>query len=147
MGTRCITEVRSKWDRDSEYVTNAVIYRHWDGYPLGHGKLLADFLSGLRVVNGIGTHVTGRYANGPGRLAAQLVATMQEAGVDPDLQAAGVPVPHMFRYRIDVNFGHAGGDVTVTVFNPARPEKRRRAVEIFSGSVPEFALWVERLSD
>ena len=28
-------------------------YRHWDGYPSGHGQDLADYLKSRRLINGI----------------------------------------------------------------------------------------------
>ena len=75
MGTRCITNIRSRWDEEKEWKTHAVIYRHCEGYPESQGRLLFDFLDGLVVINGIPGNPPKRYANGPGRLAAQISST------------------------------------------------------------------------
>lgn len=48
MGTRCLTVFQ---EEDGTEI--AVLYRQMDGYPDGHGKELADFLAGHRIVNGI----------------------------------------------------------------------------------------------
>ena len=50
------------------------MYRHYDGYPKGHGIELAEFLRDFRVVNGLGSEGETKIANGYGCLAAQIVA-------------------------------------------------------------------------
>ena len=53
------------------------MYRQFDGYPEGHGKELYEFLEGYTILNGIPAALdteNGKYANGFGCLAAQLVA-------------------------------------------------------------------------
>jgi len=67
MGTRSLTFVYD----EGEAIIN--LYRQYDGYPSGHGRELAEFLSPLTIVNGIGRE-TANIANGMGCLAAQLVA-------------------------------------------------------------------------
>ncbi|WP_196300473.1 hypothetical protein, partial [Streptococcus pneumoniae] len=50
------------------------MYRQFDGYPSGHGKELAEFLTGIKMVNGISRDdEKQRIANGAGCLAAQIV--------------------------------------------------------------------------
>jgi hypothetical protein len=69
MGTRSLTYV---YDGEDPIVC---MYRQFDGYPTGHGKELAEFLSPVEVINGIsGNSEMGRSANGMGCLAAQMVA-------------------------------------------------------------------------
>jgi hypothetical protein len=53
------------------------MYRQYDGYPTGHGKELADFLAGGKLVNGL-TSRTEPVFNGMGCLAAQMVAHFKE---------------------------------------------------------------------
>jgi hypothetical protein len=72
MGTRSLTLV---FDSDGEQLLN--IYRHFDGYPSGHGKDLADFLSTFTVGNGIRGDEKGKFANGMPCLAAQLVSHLK----------------------------------------------------------------------
>lgn len=75
MGTRSLTVVvDNTWPGDKEPREIMVMYRQFDGYPSGHGKELKDFLSGIRVVNGIPVGDGRRMANGGGCLAAQIVA-------------------------------------------------------------------------
>lgn len=50
------------------------MYRHYDGYPGGHGIELAEFLRDFRVVNGLGSKNEAKIANGYGCLAAFMVA-------------------------------------------------------------------------
>lgn len=51
-----------------------------DGYPSGHGKELKDFLTSIKMVNGLSFNQTN-VANGMECLAAQLIAELKtEAG-------------------------------------------------------------------
>ena len=55
------------------------IYHHWDGYPEGLGVTLGWYLSGKRVVNGIGSKDNEDLIfNGMGCLAASLVAKLKD---------------------------------------------------------------------
>ena len=53
------------------------IYNHYDSYPEGLGLQLAEFLSDFRVVNGLGSDLPDKIANGMGCLAAQLIANLK----------------------------------------------------------------------
>jgi len=75
MGTRSLTFV---YDGKTPIIN---LYRQYDGYPTGHGAELADFLAPFVMVNGIPVGESGKFANGMGCLAAQLVANFKgEAG-------------------------------------------------------------------
>lgn len=65
MGTRSTT----KFIDNNEVLVTA--YRQYDGYPTGHGKELAEFLSGIKRIGWKGPAGT---ANGIFCLAAQFVA-------------------------------------------------------------------------
>jgi hypothetical protein len=74
------------------------MYRQSDGYPTGHGAELAEFLTGIKIVNGLSVRacatcgdyhpdipadfghsfVEEKVANGGGDLAAQVVAHFKE---------------------------------------------------------------------
>jgi hypothetical protein len=69
MGTRCITRVKDEHGREL-----LALYRQYDGYPDAHGKELIDFLSKMRMVNGLTMSHLENTANGMGCLAAQIVA-------------------------------------------------------------------------
>jgi hypothetical protein len=68
MGTRSLTLLK-----DGKGNEIAVLYRQLDGYPEGHGLELAEFLSGMVIVNGIQDREF-QTANGMPCLAAQVVA-------------------------------------------------------------------------
>lgn len=67
MGTRCLTFVHDGED------TLINMYRQFDGYPSGHGRELAEFLSGFEIVNGY-NEKKEKLANGMGCLAAQIIS-------------------------------------------------------------------------
>ena len=69
MGTRSLTYVFSS---NPEPTPIVCMYRQYDGYMAGHGLELAEFLSSMKVVNGLGGDTT-KVANGMGCLAAQMV--------------------------------------------------------------------------
>ena len=55
------------------------IYHHWDGYPEGLGVTLGWYLSGKKIVNGIGSKDNEDLIfNGMGCLAASLVAHLKD---------------------------------------------------------------------
>lgn len=68
MGTRSLTVVMNE---DTEIIN---MYRQFDGYPSGHGMELANFLSGMLIVNGMTGDEPEKFANGMNCLAAQIVA-------------------------------------------------------------------------
>ena len=146
MGTRCITNIRSRWDEEKEWKTHAVIYRHCEGYPESQGRLLFDFLDGLVVINGIPGNPPKRYANGPGRLAAQIVKHMEDEGHSPNLMGAVMDCGQEFHYQIDVDNTKRGGDVSVTIFDgPVTFFGGGGGAcrnEIFSGSVEELGAFL-----
>ena len=82
MGTRSLTTVISTYKNDEKIVKTKFIkmYRQMDGYPSGMGMDLADFLTGTKVVNGLGgDEVKSKLVfNGAGCLAAQLVAHFKD---------------------------------------------------------------------
>lgn len=83
MGTRALIVIAPDRYSDGE----VVIYKHWDGYALG--ATLAQFLSGIRVVNGLPPGDITGLANGMGHLAAQIVAMLMEHHDDVYIEASG----------------------------------------------------------
>lgn len=74
MGTRSLTIIKDSWPDHKEI---AVLYRQMDGYPEGHGRELAEFLSEFKIVNGIG-NTNGKIANGGSCLACQIIAYFKD---------------------------------------------------------------------
>lgn len=139
MSTRSVTTVRSKWAGKEEYETHARIYRHHDGYPEGHGQWLADYLSDMVIVNGMTGEEPPKFANGPGRLAAQIVAELLKDDHGPDLLSHGGDCGQDYEYRIDVEFGGRGGTMEMEVFDGPICED---AASLFRGTIEEFGVWI-----
>lgn len=116
MGTRSITTVYSEDNKPL-----VCLYRQFDGYPDGHGAELREFLAPRLLGNGIGVGATsGKFANGMGCLAAQLVAHFKgdHLGafylVEPDAQLGAWGT----EYHYHVRFARYGEPARVT-WNPA----------------------------
>ncbi|MDQ3816125.1 MAG: hypothetical protein M3362_00355, partial [Acidobacteriota bacterium] len=69
MGTRAITVILNDYGEEI-----CVLYRDSDGNPTEYGAALKEILSRTVLTEGIEPGLTGRYANGMGCLAAQLIA-------------------------------------------------------------------------
>jgi hypothetical protein len=68
MGTRSLTYV---YEDETPIIC---MYRQFDGYPSGHGIGLSEFLTKLKIANGIsGNPELFTFANGMGCLAAQMI--------------------------------------------------------------------------
>lgn len=103
MGTRSITIVRSGPENKSPRIVT--IYRQMDGYPSGMGADLADFLKGIKMVNGIGMD-NKNVANGAGCLAAQLVKHLKDGAGGIYLEAGSG----------DYEDGHHGEDYIYEIY-------------------------------
>jgi len=80
MGTRSLTWVYDTYTQKNgkeKHTPIIKLYRQYDGYMEGHGLELAEFLSPIAIVNGLGAK-TEKVANGMGCLAAQLVAHFKD---------------------------------------------------------------------
>lgn len=117
MGTRSLTRV---FDDDRQLVN---MYRQMDGYPSGHGIALFEFLDGLQLVNGISlTNAKERIANGPGCLAAQLVAHFKQGPGGIYLHPpADTNCDQEYEYHLTVRAGgmSEGGTLEVAVYDAA----------------------------
>ena len=133
MGTRCLTYV---YEGKTPLMC---LYRQFDGYPFGHGAELAEFLSGGKIVNGLRLGKEGKFFNGMGDLAAQLVAnfkkesggfylypvTAKDCGQDYEYHILNIDGEFKIEvYYCGCNFFGISGDYESEV--------------VFSGSLPEF---------
>jgi len=93
-----------------------VLYRHWDGYPKGHGKELAEFLTGFTITDGR-VDLPGKWANGAGCLAAQLVAHFKKGCGDFYLLPTADPAEYDWAYMVEVPLDYTGPaeGLTITV--------------------------------
>lgn len=127
MGTRSLTRFQ---EADGDEI--CVMYRQMDGYPSGHGKDLADFLSGFKIVNGIGSE-KGKIANGMGCLTAQTIAHFKTG------------VGSFYIHKADTK--DCGEEYTYTI----KPIEKILTIKcehfddtIFAGSVKEFKQWTSK---
>ena len=91
MGTRSLTKVMQTWEDESGKKHRKPItcmYRQYDGYLSGHGKELAEWLSGYTIVNGIPMDKSEPMFNGIDCLAAQMYVHFKANGCKDD----GTPV-------------------------------------------------------
>lgn len=132
MGTRSLTIMK---DNGSEI---AVMYRQYDGYPSGHGKELAEFLSGFEIVNGFG-NTNGKIANGGFCLAAQIIAHFKNGVGGFYLRKAGArKLWEEYRYYVDAI---PGKPVQLKISEVGTDDKDK---VIFRGTPEEFLLTLER---
>ena len=119
MGTRCLTYV---YEGNSPLVC---LYRQFDGYPSGHGAELANFLKGIKLGNGIADKPKmGKFANGMGCLAAQLVAHFKKS---------------VGGFYIHLVTDSSGVDYEYHVYANKVVVKDSDEVVVFSGSRKDFA--------
>ena len=117
MGTRCLTYV---YEGNSPLVC---LYRQFDGYPSGHGAELANFLKGIKLGNGIADNPKmGKFANGMGCLAAQLVAHFKKSVggfyIHPVTDSVGVD----YEYHVYANKVVVKDSDEVVVFSGSRKD-------------------------
>lgn len=136
MGTRSLTFV---YDEEGRKIVN--MYRQYDGYPSGHGKELAEFLEPITMVNGIGT-IKAAIANGPGCLAAQMVAHFKDGPgyiyINP---TTAVDCEQDYEYHIATHGEGAGLTITCQRTEGLRPLRRKK---IFDGSLEEFKAFCDK---
>lgn len=135
MGTRSLTIIKA--DEWGEVEEIAVLYRQFDGYFDGHGMELAEFLSGIKVVNGLSSYGDKSVANGATCLAARLISHFK--GDDPGgfyLYPAGARNKGE-EYVYTVTAGH---DKPITL------EASGYGGE-FKGDPSEFSAWVASLEE
>ena len=119
MGTRCLTYV---YEGNSPLVC---LYRQFDGYPSGHGAELANFLKGIKLGNGIADNPKmGKFANGMGCLAAQLVTHFKKS---------------VGGFYIHLVTDSGGVDYEYHVYANKVVVKDSDEVVVFSGSRKDFA--------
>ena len=139
MGTHSLTFV---YDEDGKILIN--MYRQYDGYPSGHGKDLAEFLEPITMVNGIGM-TKAVIANGPGCLAAQLVAHFKDGPGGIYLEpTTAVDCGQDYEYHIAPHGEGAELTITCQRIEDLRPFRRKK---IFDGSIEEFKAFCEREDD
>ena len=136
MGTRSLTFV---YDEDGKKLIN--MYRQYDGYPSGHGKDLAEFLEPITMVNGIGM-TKAVIANGPGCLAAQLVAHFKDGPGGIYLEpTTAVDCGQDYEYHIATHGEGVELRITCQRIEGLRPFRRKK---IFDGSIEEFKAFCEK---
>jgi len=81
MGTRALTTFIQTWTDNEKQKKKTekivTVYRHYDGYPKGHGLELAEFLLSGKMVNGVGLG-DQRVFNGFNCLIAQFIKDFKD---------------------------------------------------------------------
>ena len=138
MGTRSLTTfVETYKDNSGKKVKNEIVtmYRQFDGYMEGHGKDLADFLAGGKLVNGIGMDDKVVF-NGMGCLSAQVVAHFKDGAGGFYLQRGNKNSGEEYRYKVIGDFETK--EITIEVFEVGyintKGDYVNKAKKIFSGS-------------
>tara|TARA_B110000858_G_scaffold180828_1_gene218773 strand:+ start:2072 stop:2530 length:459 start_codon:yes stop_codon:yes gene_type:complete len=138
MGTRSLTTfVETYKDNSGKKVKNEIVtmYRQFDGYMEGHGKELADFLAGGKLVNGIGRGDKVVF-NGMGCLSAQVVAHFKDGAGGFYLQRGNKNSGEEYRYKVIGDFETK--EITIEVFEVGyintKGDYVNKAKKIFSGS-------------
>ena len=143
MGTRSLTVFK---DGQEEL---AVLYRQFDGYPTGHGLELAEFLAGIKVVNGIPMGGMDRLANGAGCLAVQVIHYLkQKEAYDPCKRSYGGGAGGLYLYKAGTR--DAGEEWTyVLTCLDGQPEiqvavwdgEEEKSDLVFAGPADDFYRW------
>ena len=148
MGTRSHTNIIEKF-KDTRtgkqsQVLLVSIYRQYDGYPSGMGKDLAEWLSKVKVVNGLsGGYPDGVIVcNGAGCLAAQLIKELKDGAgniyiTKPNPNNAGV------NYTYDIVVDFDTHEVTLKAYDVdgyynKKKEYCARRKKIYEGSAADF---------
>jgi hypothetical protein len=143
MGTRSLTY----FYQDGEPF--AAFYRQFDGYPDGHGAEIGKILAGIKLVNGYLYEAAGTHANGPGCLAAQVVAELKnESGIGGIYLINPNPEDHKegwqeYEYHIHVNLSEPqdrNWKAEFTTFIECRDPVN----VIFSGPFVDFLKWATK---
>jgi hypothetical protein len=138
MGTRSLTYF---FEDGKPFVC---FYRQMDGYPSGHGVELGEILAKLKLVNGYQFGMkAGEFANGPGCLAAQVVAALKnDIGgiylVSPEL---GKDSWQEYEYHIHIDSNQNASRVRADDAFETFIECRNPKEVIFSGSFEDFLKW------
>jgi len=142
MGTRSLTRVYESWeDEKGKKYRNCILamYRQFDGYPSGHGQELYEFLKDMKICNGIGIEQKkGKWANGMGCLAAQLVAHFKK-----DIGQFYLTIENNIQewvYDIELE----NEQLKITVYN-SEWENNKEVIKgpVFSGTIEQFGEFVK----
>ena len=145
MGTRSTYRVRSKHtDPETNKTTVkdiALMYRQFDGYPSGHPLETANWLASGKMVNGFGHINEGDLVfNGPGCLAAQLVAKYKDGCGGTYLEPVSARGKCWEDYLYDIVVNTATLGITFIAY-----ENNKRPKKIFEGLPEDFEKFVNNI--
>jgi hypothetical protein len=114
------------------------LYRRWGGYPECHGQELCDFLTGFQITASR-VDQSGKWANGAGCLAAQIVAHFKEGCGDFYLLPLTEFGEYEWAYHIEIPFTWSGpaGNLHLVATNYGE--------EKFSGTLAEFSEYLKEI--
>lgn len=135
MSTRSLTHVYE----DGKILLT--FYRQSDGYPEGHGRELAKFLDGFRIVNGL-CGDEGKVANGMPCLAAFLVAHFKDGPGGIYIYPAGASdcsEEYVYRVRVSRPVSMGGNRYGALVEMQC---EEADGTQLFSGFPEAFNAWI-----
>lgn len=134
MGTRCVTNVID--EKGNVYVN---LYRQYDGYPDGHGKELAEWLTGAEIGNGIGSSVSPKFFNGVGDLALRLVTFFRQDHTQ---------IGSFYIIPLDTDWGQEF-TYTVKVVEGSEVKMKVEGYSgvLFQGTAEEFNEWINKTEE
>lgn len=101
MGTRSITHVHQMESMENGENVVCSFFRHWDGYPTGHGQDLANWLKGKKLTNGIGADFDpNTMFNRAGTMAIKLANHIQDLSGAEMIPTGGDDMWEDFTYDI-----------------------------------------------
>jgi len=151
MGTRSLTVFC-----DEDHAEIAVLYRQFDGYLLGHGAELKNFLDGFCIVDGYGCDTPQKSANGMNCLATQAVTHFKDGIGNFYLHAAGSrDMGEEYIYTISCRSQriHLRVQAGAVAFFGLPGTKQENMPLIFSGFIEDFVpeavevAWREQVQD
>ena len=147
MGTRCVTlvqQVGTDFDGTEKLEELFRFYRHWDGYPSGHGM---DLVNACKAAN---NDVGINNRNWCQHVMAHLFATT----VDMEVETCDVEHGDLdYLYVITGRYGHTGGkvavdryDLMISAYRVGWDQSYESAIRknlLFSGTPERFEQWVK----
>ena len=109
MATRAVIIIK---DEQSKHL--CTIYKHWDGYPEGLGRTLANFVRDGKLVNGISSKdLNSKCWNGLGCFTASLIAHLKTQIGDVYIEPEGTDFGEEYEYTLKPD----GDTISITTFD------------------------------
>lgn len=146
MGTRSTYRIiETSKNRDGKLVRKmlVLVYVQFDGYPEGHPKEIAKWLSTGKVVNGISLLDKGLIFNGAGCLAAQFVGKMKDGAGGVYIEPLSSRGHSDEEYLYDIVVNSDTKSITYICYE----NYGKRSKKLFEGSPNEFNAFLVKFQE